>query len=526
MSDSLLRRYLDAETLTEAEVSELRGWLLDDRSRLRSLAETVRVESELRRMFAGDVTTRTGGRADVQPNAGVCAGALRFPSRRLLPAVAAVALLALGATLALLVGRFSSGGADDPTIRIAALSGPPDTPLDSAATTLTIGASITIDDPLSLPAGVSASVRFDDGTRGRLSGPATLTVRSGRRIALDAGSLFLDVPGSSAGWLVDTPAATFADIGTAFTVEADPTGSARVGVHEGAVAVLRPGEARRAGARATINAGEQAIVTSPTAPVAVGALQRSTLAAIELQLTDILLGGDGLGGRTDGGIDTSTGRVTERRLPAYVPPGVARPFVPARGVPFVEGISTVMPNSSIRYTGDGRIAALGGLASGTSHVDLIRAGGPVHGNNEPGSGGIMPDTVGATNFSRLPGSYLFLHASLAVTFDVAALGRHHDAVPGRFTALIANAEQSRRTRVAEREHTTFTVHAAVLIDGRPVFVRRSLSRDDGPVLVDVPIDRSARYLTLYIGDGGDDQTCDWGLIGAPILHMTPRPTTQ
>ncbi len=81
-----------------------------------------------------------------------------------------------------------------------------------------------------------AEVLFDTGARMRLSGPASVELRSSWGIFLALGSAWIvaDTP-QSKGFTVETPSSTFIDIGTAFSATVSPDGRSRLEVSEGEV---------------------------------------------------------------------------------------------------------------------------------------------------------------------------------------------------------------------------------------------------------------------------------------------------
>ncbi len=90
--------------------------------------------------------------------------------------------------------------------------------------------------PLELTGGM-AEVEFDSGAKVTMVAPCTFVPRGKGRMELIGGSLTVHVPQAAVGFTVDTPVATFIDLGTEFVADVAQDGTASLGVAEGSVQI-------------------------------------------------------------------------------------------------------------------------------------------------------------------------------------------------------------------------------------------------------------------------------------------------
>jgi hypothetical protein len=112
---------------------------------------------------------------------------------------------------------------------------------------------------------------------------------------------------------------------------------------------------------------------------------------------------------------------------------------------------------------------------------------------------------------------LCLSSNVGITFDLRAMRRAHGgARPARLRAMAGQAV---------REPTPPSVDGMadlwVFVDGQARFKRLGLRHGDGPVPVGVELGPDDRFLTVLVGDGGDDRTSDWFVLGDPAIVMEP-----
>lgn len=88
--------------------------------------------------------------------------------------------------------------------------------------------------PLALKSG-SAVVRFEGGAELVITGDTRLNLVSGNAGRLDHGNVIVRAEDGAEGFILNTPASEFVDLGTEFTVSVGSAGQTRMQVHEGEV---------------------------------------------------------------------------------------------------------------------------------------------------------------------------------------------------------------------------------------------------------------------------------------------------
>lgn len=218
------------------------------------------------------------------------------------------------------------------------------------------------------------------------------------------------------------------------------------------------------------------------------ATSKAELARLEhrgLDLADIVGGGDGNGsGKKGAGLSVETGKTQEAAVSRLTPkPNV---FLPVDG-DFVDGV--VFPN------GDGGaevpISTTGLKARGIPKTsgeawDAIR-NGPI---NPQGS-----TKIGDVDFATAGHSLLGLHASAAITFDLAPMRTALKAGSLRFRASVGYGGRP------EGDATNADVR--IFVDGEPAFTAERIGPKTGPLFVNLVLPESARFLTLMSTDGAD-----------------------
>ena len=89
--------------------------------------------------------------------------------------------------------------------------------------------------PIALKSG-SAVLRFEGGAEIVLSGDTRIELVSGNASRLDHGDVIVRAEDGAEGFILDTPASEFIDLGTEFTVSVGSSGETKMQVHEGEVA--------------------------------------------------------------------------------------------------------------------------------------------------------------------------------------------------------------------------------------------------------------------------------------------------
>ncbi len=103
----------------------------------------------------------------------------------------------------------------------------------------------------------SLSLRLDDGPTLELSAPADVEILDGLHVRVHSGGVTVDVGEDVDGFVLDTTAARFVDLGTRFAVSVDPSaGETDVIVLEGEIEVNEPAGASTASPYASLIAGD------------------------------------------------------------------------------------------------------------------------------------------------------------------------------------------------------------------------------------------------------------------------------
>lgn len=110
--------------------------------------------------------------------------------------------------------------------------------------------------PLALKSG-SAVVRFDGGAELVLTGHTRIQLISGNAGRLDYGDIVVRAEDGAEGFIIDTPATEFVDLGTEFTVSVHPSGKTKMQVLDGEVSA----------ASNIITAGNAIVFEDPTSKV-------------------------------------------------------------------------------------------------------------------------------------------------------------------------------------------------------------------------------------------------------------------
>ncbi|XZE55251.1 DUF1553 domain-containing protein [Planctomycetaceae bacterium SH139] len=217
-----------------------------------------------------------------------------------------------------------------------------------------------------------------------------------------------------------------------------------------------------------------------------------------VDLADLVGGGQGFGdGVVGAGIDPRTAKVQEVRMGdlddvrlnqfrasenrfvdgVFIPTGQAA----AEQLALAAEAGVVISTTGLRA---GRLPVTSGKA-----WDSIR-NGPVNSQYSPSLDGI--------DFAAAGHSLLGLHANVGITFDLRPIAANWQAGDLRFTAQLGYFG-------AEGD---FRADVRILLDGQPLRVVEQLNRRAGLQSIDLPLPRSARFLTLIVTDGGNGYSHD------------------
>jgi hypothetical protein len=386
-------------------------------------------------------------------------------------------------------------------------------------------------------------IAYDSGAKVILQGPATYEVDSTTGGSLSLGRLTARVEkrNDERGMMNDerqalhsdihhspftthhlfsvrTPTAVVSDLGTEFGVEVGREGNTVSHVFRGAVTMQSIGERGRqhvvlreresARVEKSTVAGGSRLVSCQTDPR--NFVRRMVKTPKELDLLDMVAGGDGAGRRRERGIDPNT--------------GLEDPV-------FALG----QRDANHRYRAVGWIESIDGVfvvGGGPKAVQLDSAGHVFDGFPKTSGktwGSIWPRAAEVDPSGRQTGwifdldrrftpdgrGLLAFLPSVGITFDLEAMRRMYpEARPARFRAVAGLGD-----RPGFSPSPDGLVDLWVFVDGRLKLKRLGFCRRDGALRVDVELGPTDRFLTLAATDGGDGQEGDWLVLGDPVLEM-------
>jgi hypothetical protein len=351
---------------------------------------------------------------------------------------------------------------------------------------------------LAMPGGVTLVVE----------GPAKFEVNSATGVSLIAGKLVATVPHDVHGFVVDTPTGSVIDLGTEFGVEV-AGGQTHTEVFLGRVQ-LQPRSAVEA--VETLTAGDAADLSDTAATVdPAGAMAQhfvrdAGVGTLSLDLADLIAGGDGTTHRGNGMIDPRTGAAGLMPLTKIIESDSTYHRVPS--LPVIDGC--FIPNGAdgpVQVDSAGHRFALPPTDGKT--YDYIFSGNHVP---RPGSHRVpIPTVLDKIDYSRTEHWFVYLHANVGLTFDLAAVRRLHPASTlEQFHAVVGNVRGKGRGEPDP-------VELFVLADGVLRFHRRF---EKGEVFsAAVPLSDSDRALSIVITDGGAGNGGDDILFGDPAFEM-------
>lgn len=363
---------------------------------------------------------------------------------------------------------------------------------------------------------------FPAGARVVVEGPARCMVDSSTAMSLSSGRLAASVPGG--GFMVNTPAGVVTDLGTEFALDVKADGSTDVDVFQGRVQLTTlpagAGAAQRqstrilaAGEAATISAN--AIALDPGGAVPQKFVRSLSTALGDLDVVDLVAGGDGAGHRRGVGIDVTNGLAGALRQRGGASGDYRYHTVPT--LPVVDGC--FVPDGSrgpVRVDSEGHTFGFPATSNGTY--------------NDIWAGGLIPVTspdirrmstvLGGVDYSQPGHGLLAMHTNKGITLDLDKIRRLH---PATLLARFACAAGNTWTPAAgDPPRSPPLADLYVLVDGRPRFTRRAFTPNDGPIRIDVQLREEDRFLTLATTDGGDGISSDGIILGDPrILPANP-----
>jgi hypothetical protein len=395
-------------------------------------------------------------------------------------------------------------------------------------------------DELHLLSGL-AHLEFYSGARIILQGPSKFTPTGPARGKLESGRLTGKVDGGK--FQLTTPTAKVVDLGTEFGVTVGPSSDTDVCVFVGEVEVqpgldrheknhpfteaynLTQGMSVRVAATGKVSDGMDAGVDYDVYTRSFPS--RTNLNSDELDLVDIVCGGNGQGTRLAAAIDPLTGQLDRRPWKSPLSPGTRKGdgvFHPAIWHPFIDG--TFVPNKRGEPT-----------QVDTQHgtIRLPKEGGdytwgPIWARRavkDPSQFDRSADSWGAKTFPviterltrcRLGG--IGIHASVGITFDLRAIGKEH---PGRINQLkgtLANLENSKEHNPDwASTNPPPSADFRVFVDGQLRYEKRNFARNVEGVPFEVALSSKDRFLTFVTTDAGNSNKYDHIVVIDPVLEI-------
>ncbi len=388
----------------------------------------------------------------------------------------------------------------------------------------------------------SAASGMRSEARGRNPRPKTQDLRPQSEISKSPSSF---IPHPSPLFAVRTPTAVVTDLGTEFGVEVSKEGNTTSFVFRGSVKVqtignnlpssagrgvggegslvLRANESARVEKDA--KTGAPRIVAGAKAGETPKFARRIYEPPKQLDLLDIVAGGDGTGHRRESGIDPTSGWqdpsfVAEtRRGDGTYRPVTWNKLIDGVVVPARHAERMQLDSAGHVFELTAKNAGVAGMTHGSiwarsAEIAQPKLSGEISywvysmGVGEQ----FMPDRRGL----------LCIHANAAITFDLDAMRKtFKEARPSRLRSVVGLADARPLYPSARAAADVW-----VFVDGRLKFQHPDLRWRHGAVGVDVEIGRADRFLTLAVTDPGGGHTYVWVVFGDPVLEMTPASTKE
>ncbi|MEM9346710.1 MAG: FecR domain-containing protein [Planctomycetota bacterium] len=379
-----------------------------------------------------------------------------------------------------------------------------------------------------------AEITTNSGAVALLEAPCSIELTSDENtLLLNDGKLIgLCQTEASRGFVVQTPDAQIVDIGTEFGVIVQEGRGTRVQVFGGEVRVTT-NQADEKTRRAQSLTTQQAVWIPPDQ----GDLVRIDfdkdafgLHIVEqLDIVDIVAGGNGLGGRSGMAIDLATGRFHTSEQIALLereawPRDTGMTINPIEESAFIDSVFIID-----RFSQKAKITSDGGEFEGFPTMPQTINSSDANGFIQATPANTVINPPSHPDYQRpfaqvgrqdLDGHYVVIHAGSGITFDLNALkSEHSGAGLARFKASALNIEkQSIALSPAQRPATA---DIWVIVDGKQRFLRRSTNTETGVIEIDVNLNKDDRFLTLAVSHGGDGSFHDWVVFARPQIEIQP-----
>jgi len=326
---------------------------------------------------------------------------------------------------------------------------------------------------------------------------------------------------------VRTPTAVVTDLGTEFGVAVDKSGDTTSHVYCGSVRVQMIG---RCNEETVLNENESAIVQNDAdslrlivgdgTAVPLEFVRRIPAKPAFIDLLDVVAGGNGWSRRREKGIDASTGEVdfkfAEKRRH-----GDGR-YVDVVWSKLIDGV----------FIPDGGAGPVQLDSAGHSFGGFPVTSNLTYGSLFARAAEIAPDKtedemkhwvyrIGrCREFMPQDRGLLTFCPNVGITFDLEALRAHNPGFrPSRLLATIGMGDV--RPYYPEAGNLA---DFWVFVDGRLTWKQLKLSPNDGAISVETEIGPDDRFLTLVSTNAEGSRSCDWVVVGDPVLQMSSTGT--
>ncbi|NLF08669.1 MAG: hypothetical protein GX594_11935 [Pirellulaceae bacterium] len=242
----------------------------------------------------------------------------------------------------------------------------------------------------------------------------------------------------------------------------------------------------------------------------------------ELDLLDIVAGGNGTGNRRERGVDPTCGReATSFQTMMY--PGDEQ-YKRVEWNRLIDGVFVpVRHQRHVQLDSAGHTFDEFGFGPGGTGCPVWARAADVSPVNQRVFPSCWAYSIGAAEeFMPKRRGLLCLHSNTGITFDLEAMRKlHAGARPARFRAVAGLADARRFYPDAYGMADLW-----VFVDGQLLLSAKKLRPENGTVSIDVLIAADARFLTLVTTDAHNGASYDWLVFGDPVLEMLPDDATQ
>ena len=267
----------------------------------------------------------------------------------------------------------------------------------------------------------------------------------------------------------------------------------------------------------TLSAGEAAVISHAAVAIDPGGavpqrfVTRLSRDVTQLDVVDLVSGGDGSTHRRAGAVDALTGQSGNLSPVEYrdgdwkihsVP---ALPVIDCAFVP--DGTKGAMPIDSAGH-------AFRFPETSNSSINHIYAGGAIPWFRSQG----ISTALDGVDYSTAGHGLLCIHSNNGMTLDLQAIRRlYPDRAVSRFHCKIGNSYVN---GTPDETGVDPRADVFVIVDGVSRFEKRQFTHQGGSFIVDLPLDAADHFLTFVTTDGGDGINDDWVLWVDPVLNLS------